>query len=117
LEVAIVALSFGLHTPPAILGPLLLSGETVYFGRGCLGTVVEFCFKSSLVVLGMEGFITNGSFITPCIDFIADLSEIEGHWKDRVRMSRDAANAVIKQWNEQSGFEFVEFEVAIQQRG
>lgn len=111
-----VALSFGLHAPSKISGPLLLSGESVYFGRGCLGEVTEYCFDNGLVVLGMEGFITNGSSITPCTEFIADLSEIGGSWDDRVRMSRDAADTVIRQWNELSGFDFVEFEVAIQER-
>lgn len=112
-----VALSLGLSAPPAVSGPLLLSGGSVYFGRGCLGEAIEYCFNSDLVIIGMEGFLTDGSSITPTTEFIADLSDIDGPWENRVRISRDAAAAVISQWSGLSGFDFVEIEVVNRERG
>lgn len=105
------ALSLGLSAPPAIPGPLLLSDRSVYFGRSCLMGVAEYCLNNGFVIMGLEGFVTDGSSITPVTDFIVDLSEIDGTFENRVQASFDAAITIIRQWSELPGFDFVEFEV------
>ena len=107
-----VALSFGLHLPPAVSGPVLVSGSSVYVGRGCLEQAIEFCRSNGLVIVGMEGVKTDGSAIMPTMEFIADLSEIDGQWQERVVASSDAASLIAAQWSGLTGFDFVEFEVA-----
>ncbi len=98
-----VALSFGLHLPPAVSGPVLVSGSSVYVGRGCLEQAIEFCRSNGLVIVGMEGVKTDGSAIMPTMEFIADLSEIDGQWQERVVASSDAASLIAVQWSGLTG--------------
>jgi hypothetical protein len=86
--------------------------RSVYVGRGCLEQAIEFCRSNGLVIVGMEGVKTDGSAIMPTIEFIADLSEIDGQWQERVVASFDAAGLIAAQWSGLTGFDVVEFEVA-----
>jgi hypothetical protein len=106
---------FGLPVPPRIRGPFLVSGESTYVGRGCLRDVLEFCVENHFVILGMEGFTTDGSSIIPNLDFIADFGEIEGGWNEQVRSAGAAARSVADRWQVLDGFEFVDITAVTQE--
>jgi hypothetical protein len=55
----------------------------------------------SLIVLGFDGFTTDGEWIIPSMEHIADFSDILDEpldWAERVRRSIDASRRVLAQW-------------------
>jgi hypothetical protein len=106
---------FGLTMPSSLAGPFLVSGNTVYVGRGCLEEAIDFCVENNLVIIGMEGVTTDGSSVIPTLDFIADFGEISGDWNERVRVAHAAARLTTDQWVELRGFEFVALEALADQ--
>lgn len=66
--------------------------------------------QRGLVVLGMEGFKVDDHWISPQLDYIADLSSIEGPWAERVRASSRAALEIVARWPDT--IDYVELVVA-----
>lgn len=99
--------------PEEFPGLVLLSGGSVYVGCGHAYLAVSRLEECGIVVLGMEGFRTDGTSIEPLADFVADLSDIEGLWKDRIRESCGAAMRILDQWSRMSSLEFVEFVIVL----
>lgn len=60
----------------------------------------------SLSVVGMEGFNVSDGTPMPLLDYIADLSEIEGSWAVRVEKSATAALRIAEAWRDEP--EYVE---------
>jgi hypothetical protein len=61
------------------------------------------------VILGFEGFRTDGRSLVPLLDYIADFSAIQGSAADRVAKTAQAALVVLAKWK--GGPEFIEFVV------
>jgi hypothetical protein len=93
-----------------IRGPLMLWSNEVFVGREAAAKAIEFFRSRGDVILGFEGFNTDGVFLVPQMDLIADFSSINGTWSERVEHSADAAVLVMSKW--QSGPQFVTFVVA-----
>jgi len=93
-------------------GLVLISGRTLLVGVGCLEFAITQAEANSLVVIGMEGFRTDGVALTPLIEFVADLDEVDGVWAERVRSSSEAARSIAAAWSR--GPEFIELVLAAQ---
>lgn len=78
--------------------------------------MIRFCKHHDLVIIGMEGFTTDGSSIIPTLDFIADFGDVSGDWHERVQASNAAAILVAARWAELDGFEFVAMEAIADQQ-
>lgn len=61
------------------------------------------------VILGFEGFRTDGASLEPLLEYIADFSGIQGSPADRVVRTAEAALIVLAKW--EGGPEFIEFVV------
>src|SRR5262249_19712496 len=86
--------------PPAgYQGLRLLSyGKTMY-GLGSAVDVVDLIERERFVILGMEGFNTDGRALVALVEFIADFSGINGSWPERTRTSAHEARRVLQIWN------------------
>jgi hypothetical protein len=91
----------------AASGLLLTSGGALYIGIGGAANAVAALQRNSIVVLGMEGFNTDGRSVVPLLDYIADFSSLSGSWESRVQSSALAARNILDAW--QPGPMFVEF--------
>jgi hypothetical protein len=87
----------------------LLSGNSIYFGIGKAKEVVEWLTRNEFIILGFEGFKTNGCFIEPSLDFIADFSCIDGTKYERLKRCHDFSLDILAQWINK--IEFIEFSV------
>ncbi|SRR6266851_3518604 len=88
-------------------GLFLQSASKTLVGVGTAGEAVKWLHDRQAVILGFEGFRTNGFALTPLLEYIADFSTIEGSRAERVARSAEAALRVLANW--QRGPEFVEF--------
>jgi hypothetical protein len=92
-----------------ISGPLMLWGNELFVGLEVASKVIEFFRSRGDVILGFEGFNTDGAHLMPQMDFITDFSSIDGTWLERVERSADAAILVMFKWR--PGPQFVTFVV------
>jgi hypothetical protein len=90
-------------------GLRLLSGKAVYVGIGSATDAVEWFRRRSLVILGMDGFKTNGIVIQALEEYIADFSDVSGSPDERSAASAEAAIQILGLWGR--GPEFVDFVV------
>ena len=95
-----------------ISGPLMLWSNEVFVGREAASEAIELFRSRGYVILGFEGFNTDGVILAPQMDFIADFSSIDGTWSERVERSADAAVVVLANWH--SWPQFVTFVIAQQ---
>ena len=79
-------------------GPVMLWSNEVLIGRGSAVDAIHFYRSRGDVILGFEGFDTDGTVRTPRMDCIADLSSIDGSWSDRQDRSVEAALAIVYRW-------------------
>jgi hypothetical protein len=89
---------------------MLTSGDNIYLGRARVAEALEWLHAQGLVVLGMEGFSTDGRYVLPSLDHVADFSEIDGTWPERVAASHQAAITVISLWDDAVPFVQIETE-------
>lgn len=89
-------------------GLFLLSGDKVYVGLGYASEAVRFFADRSAVILGLEGFSTDGTHLKPLLDFIADF-DLRGRSADRGKLSSEAALRTLAVWERENRAEFVEF--------
>jgi hypothetical protein len=92
-----------------INGPLMLWSNEVFVGLEVASKAIEFFRSRGDVILGFEGFNTDGVHLMPQMDFITDFSSLDGTPYERVQRSADAANLVISNWR--PGPQFVTFVV------
>jgi hypothetical protein len=90
-------------------GLRLLSGNEVYIGIGAATDAVEWFRQRSMVILGMEGFTTDGRALQPLLDYITDFSSLSGSPDERIAASAEAAVRILRDWSH--GPEFVNFVV------
>ena len=98
MEVPVVTSGWESGVPPNFRSLFLVSAGNVYVGRRGLDEYLSWIRDQEQVVLGFEGFQTDGYWIIPLIDFIADLSSIDGSWEERVAKSGDAAKKIVDLW-------------------
>src|SRR2546422_6666095 len=90
-------------------GLRLLSGNAVYVGIGSAKAAVEWFRRRSLVILGMDGFKTDGIVIQALEEYIADFSDLSGSPDERIEASAETAIQILNEWAR--GPEFVDFVV------
>lgn len=90
-----------------INGPLLLWSNEVFVGLDVASQAIELFRSRGDVILGFEGFNTDGVRLMPQLDFITDFSSIDGTWLERAQRSADAATSVLSNWR--PGPQFVTF--------
>jgi hypothetical protein len=90
-------------------GLKLLSGNEVYIGIGAATDAVEWFRQRSIVILGMEGFTTDGRALQALLDYITDFSSLSGSPDERIAASAEAAVRILREWSR--GPEFVNFVV------
>jgi hypothetical protein len=93
-------------------GLILVGHDTLLIGLGGLGDALTLAGELALVIEGMEGFRTDGVTLTPLVDFVADLTDIDGTWAERVQLSVEGARRVAAAWV--NGPEFIELMLASQ---
>jgi hypothetical protein len=98
-----------------ISGPLMLWSNEVFVGREVASQAIELFRSRGYVILGFEGFNTDGVYRVPQEEFIADFSSIDGTWSERVERSADAAVLVMSKWH--AGPQFVTFVVDREEHG
>lgn len=91
-------------------GPFLVSGADVYVGIGSAVEAVSMYRHRNEVILGFEGFRTDGRFLDADLDLVADLSSVSGSWDERVRRAEVEAIEILERWGSRP--EFVSFVVA-----
>jgi len=79
-------------------GLWLLSASSAYVGIGYAATVAEWLCKRGMVILGVEGFVSDGVRITPLTEYVADFSDLSGSLEDRLDESKRAALALLEEW-------------------
>ena len=90
-------------------GLRLLSGNEVYIGIGAATDAVEWFRQRSMVILGMEGFTTDGRALQALLEYIADFSDVSGSPDERIAASAEAAKQILSLWGR--GPQFVDFVV------
>jgi hypothetical protein len=91
-------------------GLVLRSPNSTLIGIGVLREAIDVLRKHGLVILGMEGFRTDGRRIIPMVQFVADFSQLQSAGRRLVDDSAAAALRVAAHWTD--GPQFVEFQVA-----
>jgi hypothetical protein len=86
----------------------LVTPNTTLVGLGSVEEAVAWLRENRAVILGFEGFRTDGISLVPLLDYIADFSAIEGSPADRVAKTAEAALVVLSRWRG-GGPEFIEF--------
>jgi len=107
MEIAVVIDGWRTKILDECPGLVLLSRGVLLIGVGCLEYAIAQIEVRGLVILGMDGFRTDGVALAPQLDFIADFGEIDGSWSERTRQSCQSARLIAAAWN--NGTEFVEF--------
>jgi hypothetical protein len=79
-------------------GLWLLSASSAYVGIGHANTVAEWLCGHGLVILGLEGLVSDGVQIKPLTEYVADFSELSGSLENRLEESKRAALAVLEDW-------------------
>jgi len=90
-----------------INGPLMLWSNEVFVGLEVASEAIALFRSRGDVILGFEGFNTDGAHLMPQMDFITDFSSIDGTWLERAERSADAASLVLSNWR--PGPQFVTF--------
>ncbi len=88
-------------------GLSLRSGDKVLVGIGFAEEAVLWFKHRGAIILGFEGFRTDGASLYALLEYIADFSAIRGAPEERVGRCADAALMVLRKWDH--GPEFVEF--------
>lgn len=84
-----------------IEGLVLKSGSSCYPSVGAALSALDWLEAHNCVVLGFEGFSTDGHTLRPRLDRIADFSEeLPAPWRDRVRKSIAASRTILAQWDD-----------------
>jgi hypothetical protein len=68
-----------------------------------------------VVILGMEGFATDGSQIVPLMDYITTSFPLQGTWDEQVDSTASTALRIVEAWGE--GPEFIDFAVRLPDSG
>lgn len=79
-------------------GLWLLSGSSAYVGIGHANAIADWLCERGLVILGLEGFVSDGVRIKPLTEYVADFSELSGSLEDCLDESKRAALAVLEDW-------------------
>lgn len=98
-----------LELASGIDGPVMVWRNEVLVGAGAAGDAVNFFRSRGDVILGFDGFDTNGRSLFPRLDYIADLSSIDDAVADAAERAADAALAILAKWG--PGPQFVTFVV------
>ena len=88
-------------------GLFLVTPNTTLVGLGSAEEAVTWLREHHAVILGFEGFRTDGASLEPLLGYIADFSGVEGSPADRVARTAEAALIVLTKWK--GGPEFIEF--------
>jgi hypothetical protein len=82
-------------------GLALRSGPDLYPGVQLALDALPWLEERSIVVLGCDGLDTDGQWIRPRLDRIADFSGLldkHSEWRDRVRLSLHEARRLLTEW-------------------
>lgn len=92
-------------------GLFLLAAGNVYVGIGDAQKAIHFLADRGVVILGFEGFTTDGVHLQASVDYIADLTLTGASAEARVKESAENALRILESWSTQGGPAFVEFVV------
>jgi hypothetical protein len=87
----------------------LISGNSYLFGIGNSINVAKWLCQNRYIIYGFEGFKTDGFFIEPSLNHIADFSGLEGN--EKVKKSYELSERILCEWQDERNIEFVEFTV------
>lgn len=90
-------------------GLFLVSGKDLYVGFGYARRAVKYLADHSVVILGFEGFSTNGRDLEPLLEYVVDLEVAGTSDEERVADGLRKALRTIDAWQSRDGPEFVEF--------
>lgn len=96
-------------------GLFLLTGDQTYVGFGYAPEAVRYIAGKGALILGFEGFVTDGKQVKPTLEYIADLDVSSSAAADRIRTAAEAALRALTIWEREGGPEFVEFVVEEQE--
>ena len=86
------------HLRTGIQGLVLKSGDSFYPGINAAVEALDWLAQHSCVVLGFDGLDTDGTYIYPRLDYIADFGEIGGSWSERAEASITESRRVLADW-------------------
>ena len=72
--------------------------ETLIVSGASLESCIDLLAQSNVVILGLEGFNQRQDMWIPVMDQIADFSELDFQYAERVKESAQAARRVISNW-------------------
>jgi hypothetical protein len=87
----------------------LVSAGDPYIGIGFARDFIAWARAQSRVVVGLEGFNTDGRSLYPLLDYIANVPEERLSTADPANSSADSALRILAEWERTGGPEFVEF--------
>ena len=79
----------------AIRGPVMVWGNEVLVAVGAAADAIDAYRARGIVILGFEGFDTDGRHLLPRLDCISDFSSIDPTAVDAVHRSADSAIAAL----------------------
>lgn len=82
----------------AIDGPVMVWSNEVFVLTAAANDAVRFYRSRGDVILGLEGFNTDGRHLIPRMDCISDFSSIDRTRPDAADQSADAAISVLRKW-------------------
>lgn len=89
------------HLEREVQGLVLRSGTTLYPSVTTAIDALEWLEAHNAVVLGFDGFDTDGRHLLVRLDRIADFSlDLPADWSERVRQTIRAARFTLAEWND-----------------
>jgi hypothetical protein len=93
-------------------GLALRSGHDLYPSVQLALNALPWLEEHSVLVLGFDGLNTDGQWIHPSMDHIADFSSLleeDKKWKDQVRRSLEHSHRVLSEWL--GNVQFIDFAI------
>ena len=89
------------HLEHDVQGLVLRSGTDLYPSVATAIAELEWLELHNTVVLGFDGLDTDGRYIRPRLDRIADFSrDLPDEWTERVRLTINAARSTLTDWDD-----------------
>lgn len=90
------------HLDHEVKGLVLRTGSgALYPSVGAAIAALDWLEAHNAVVLGFDGFDTDGRYLRPRLDRIADFSQdLPADWTERVRLTISAARSTLAAWND-----------------
>jgi len=89
------------HLERDVQGLVLRSSTKLYPSVATAIAELDWLEAHNAVVLGFDGLDTDGRYIRPRLDRIADFSmDLPADWSERVRLTIGAARSTLAAWND-----------------